>query len=295
MSSYPSSVKLVEVGPRDGLQSIVNIISTEEKVNYINLLSDAGMQEIEVTSFVSPKWIPQLADATDVSILINQIPDTCYTALVPNLHGLKNAVDSKYKSVAVFTTVSETFSQKNTNCSIQESFKRLNFMQPIWEESNLRVRGYISTVWHCPYEGIIQYDSILDSISKYLDLGITEISLGDTIGKATPDEVRWLLDKILAKWPPNIFALHFHDTFGSAEENIQAGLEFEISIFDGSTGGIGGCPYAEGSSGNIATEAINSLCNSLGIETGIQPEKLNIAANFIQNLVNKESRNYAKD
>lgn len=295
MPSRPSSVKIVEVGPRDGLQSMAQSIATEDKIRYVDLLTECTFQEIEVTSFVSPKWIPQLADASEVSSSIHRAQNTLYTALVPNVRGLKNALEAGYKSVAVFTTASESLSQKNTNCSIDESIHRFSEMRTLWEENNLRVRGYVSTVWYCPYEGEIDHESVFDVISKLIDLGITEISLGDTIGQAQPDEVRRFLDKILLKWAPSLFALHMHDTFGFAEENIRAGLEFEISKFDGSTGGIGGCPYAEGASGNIATETIHSLCQSLGIETGIQSEKLIKAAEFIQNIVEKESLTHAED
>jgi len=293
MASYPSFVKIVEVGPRDGLQSLNQTISTEDKIRYIDLLSKCSFPEIEVTSFVSPKWIPQLADADEVSHSILHAPNTVYTALIPNLTGLENALDAGYNSVAVFTTVSETFSQNNTNCSINESMKRFSEMELVWKEINLRVRGYISTVWHCPYEGKINHKKVIDMISKLIDLGITEISLGDTIGRAKPGEVRKLLEIILSKWAPSLFALHMHDTFGFAKENIRAGLELGVYKFDSSTGGMGGCPYAEGSSGNIATETLHSLCQSLGIETGIQSKSLIQAAEFIQNTVEKESITHA--
>ena len=289
MTSTPASIKIVEVGPRDGLQSIEQTISTDDKITYIDLLTDAGFQEIEVTSFVSPKWIPQLADSKEVSDQINKNDSTVYTALVPNLRGLENALNAQYSSVAIFTTASEAFSKKNINCTIDESIHRFNEMVNLWEENSLRVRGYISTVWHCPYEGPIKSENVIDVIAKLFDLGIQEISLGDTIGKATDDEVRYFLEKILNRWDPTFFALHMHDTFGFAENNIKAALEFEIATFDSSTGGIGGCPYAQGASGNIGSESIISLCDSLGIKTGIDQPKLEEAKNFIQTIVNKES------
>ncbi len=295
MQTLPKSVKIVEVGPRDGLQSQSQVISSEDKINYIDLLSETGLQEIEVTSFVSPKWIPQLADAAEVSRSINRHPEIIYTALVPNFQGLQNAIKCQFRSVAVFTAASESFSQKNTNCSIDDSMTRFQDMRKLWEENDLRVRGYISTVWHCPYEGPINIEPVIDVITKLFDLGINEISLGDTIGKANPNEVRHTLDTILNRWDPASFALHFHDTFGMAESNIIAGLEFGINTFDSSAGGIGGCPYAEGASGNIATEKVFSLCDSMGIETGIQKDKLDEAAKFIRSILKKESLIHAED
>lgn len=295
MQTLPKSVKIVEVGPRDGLQSQSQVISSEDKINYIDLLSETGLQEIEVTSFVSPKWIPQLADAAEVSRSINRHPEIIYTALVPNFQGLQNAIKCQFRSVAVFTAASESFSQKNTNCSIDDSMTRFQGMRKLWEENNLRVRGYISTVWHCPYEGPINIEPVIDVITKLFELGINEISLGDTIGKANPNEIRHTLDTILNRWDPASFALHFHDTFGMAESNIIAGLEFGINTFDSSAGGIGGCPYAEGASGNIATEKVFSLCDSMGIETGIQKDKLDEAAKFIRSILKKESLIHAED
>jgi len=295
MQTLPKSVKIVEVGPRDGLQSQSQVISSEDKINYIDLLSETGLQEIEVTSFVSPKWIPQLADAAEVSRSINRHPEIIYTALVPNFQGLQNAIKCQFRSVAVFTAASESFSQKNTNCSIDDSMTQFQDMRKLWEENDLRVRGYISTMWHCPYEGPINIEPVIDVITKLFDLGINEISLGDTIGKANPNEVRHTLDTILNRWDPASFALHFHDTFGMAESNIIAGLEFGINTFDSSAGGIGGCPYAEGASGNIATEKVFSLCDSMGIETGIQKDKLDEAAKFIRSILKKESLIHAED
>ena len=295
MTTYPAKVNIVEVGPRDGLQSMEKSIATEDKLTYLNLLSQCGFSEIEVTSFVSPKWIPQLADAKEVSAKMDRLNGITYTALVPNLKGLDDALSAQYSSVAVFTAASESFSKNNTNCSIDESMGRFHQMTPVWEEHSLRVRGYISTVWHCPYEGPIKTGSVIDVIAKILDLGIQNISLGDTIGKATADEVRFTLETILNRWHPKHFALHMHDTFGFAKENIQAAMEFEINTFDSSTGGIGGCPYAEDASGNIATENVVSLCNSIGIETGINEEKLEETSTFIKSIVKKESLAHAKD
>ena len=293
--SLPESVKLVEVGPRDGLQNIPVPIATDDKVRYIDLLTQCGFPEIEVTSFVSPRRIPQLADAQDVSRSINLDSNIMYTALVPNLRGLQDAIHSNYSSIAVFTAASNTFSQKNTHCTMDEAIQRFHKMKHVWEEHGLRIRGYISTVWHCPYEGSIPVNAVSEVIAKLLDLGIHEISLGDTIGKATPEEVRYTLESILKKWGPSYFALHMHDTFGMAAANIKAGMEFDIATFDSSAGGMGGCPYAEGATGNIASEKVVALCESLGIETGINKSKLDEASNLIQSIVAKESLTHAKN
>lgn len=286
--TFPASVTLVEVGPRDGLQSIKNLISTEEKIQFVNMLSAAGLPEIEVTSFVSPKWVPQLADAKEVSSKIEQNENITYTALVPNQKGLEGALESGYKSVAIFTAASETFSQKNTNCSIDESFQRFEEMKPMWEAHQLRVRGYISTCWVCPYEDIVSGESVLNVVQRLVDLGVQEISLGDTIGKTVPDSVENLLDSLLSDFSPSLFALHFHDTYGNALENIRKGLEYGIAIYDSSAGGIGGCPYAPGATGNVSTEAVADLCAKENIVTGVDRDLLEKAGEFIQSITSEK-------
>ena len=282
MNSLPAAVRIVEVGPRDGLQSIEQTIPTEAKIQFINTLSEAKLPEIEVTSFVSAKWIPQLADAQEVSIEIIRDSNILYTALIPNIKGLERALDANYSSVAVFTAASDTFSQKNINCSIKESITRFQRMKTSFQDNSMRVRGYISTVWVCPYEGQMEPENVLPVIDALLELGIDEISLGDTIGKAKPDDVRNTLDFILSLHDANQFALHFHDTYNHALENIRVGLEYGISTFDSSAGGVGGCPYAPGASGNVSTGSVLNLCKELGIETGVDGQKLSAAANFIQ-------------
>ena len=282
MNSLPAAVRIVEVGPRDGFQSIEQTIPTDAKIQFINTLSEAKLPEIEVTSFVSAKWIPQLADAQEVSTEIIRDSNILYTALIPNIKGLERALDANYSSVAVFTAASETFSQKNINCSIKESITRFQKMKTSFQDNNMRVRGYISTVWVCPYEGQMEPENVLPVIDALLELGIDEISLGDTIGKATPDDVRNTLDLILSLHDANQFALHFHDTYNHALENIRVGLEYGISTFDSSAGGVGGCPYAPGASGNVSTGSVLNLCKELGIETGVDGQKLSAAANFIQ-------------
>jgi len=221
MNSLPAAVRIVEVGPRDGFQSIEQTIPTDAKIQFINTLSEAKLPEIEVTSFVSAKWIPQLADAQEVSTEIIRDSNILYTALIPNIKGLERALDANYSSVAIFTAASDTFSQKNINCSIKESITRFQKMKTSFQDNNMRVRGYISTVWVCPYEGQMEPENVLPVIDALLELGIDEISLGDTIGKATPDDVRNTLDLILSLHDANQFALHFHDTYNHALENIR--------------------------------------------------------------------------
>ena len=286
MNSLPAAVRIVEVGPRDGFQSIEQTIPTDAKIQFINTLSEAKLPEIEVTSFVSPQWIPQLADAQEVSIEIIRDLNIMYTALIPNIKGLERALDANYSSVAVFTAASDTFSQKNINCSIKESITRFQKMKTSFQDNNMRVRGYISTVWVCPYEGQMEPENVLPVIDALLELGIDEISLGDTIGKATPDDVRNTLDLILSLHDANQFALHFHDTYNHALENIRVGLEYGISTFDSSAGGVGGCPFAPGASGNVSTGSVLNLCKELGIETGVDDQKLSAAVNFIQSYLN---------
>ena len=286
MNSLPAAVRIVEVGPRDGFQSIEQTIPTDAKIQFINTLSEAKLPEIEVTSFVSAKWIPQLADAQEVSIEIIRDSNILYTALIPNIKGLERALDANYSSVAVFTAASDTFSQKNINCSIKESITRFQRMKTSFQDNSMRVRGYISTVWVCPYEGQMEPENVLPVIDALLELGIDEISLGDTIGKATPDDVRNTLDLILSLHDANQFALHFHDTYNHALENIRVGLEYGISTFDSSAGGVGGCPFAPGASGNVSTGSVLNLCKELGIETGVDDKKLSAAANFIQSYLN---------
>ncbi len=286
MNSLPAAVRIVEVGPRDGLQSIKQTIPTDTKIQFINTLSLANLPEIEVTSFVSPKWIPQLADAQEVSSAIKREQNIQYTALVPNLKGLQGALDANYSSVAIFTAASETFSRKNTNCSINESLDRFKEMKPTCVENNLRIRGYISTVWVCPYEGTISTEKLMRVINALFDLGVEEISLGDTIGKAETDDVQKTLDTILTHHDANRFALHFHDTYNHALDNIKVGLEYGITTYDSSAGGVGGCPYAPGAAGNVSTDAVVNLCNELNISTGIDEKMLQKAANVIQPYMN---------
>ncbi len=282
MRSRPTAVRVVEVGPRDGLQSITPTVPTKTKVQFINALSKAKIPEIEVTSFVSPKWVPQLSDAMEVSATIDHDPHTIYTALVPNLEGFHRALSTGYSSITVFTAASNTFSQKNINCNIDESLERIRAISREVGNNNLRFRAYISTVWYCPYDGFMDIENTIIIIQALVDMGVQEISLGDTVGKASTSDVSYALDLILEKFDRGLFALHFHDTYNHALENIKVGLDYGIATFDASAGGIGGCPYAPGAMGNVSTNAVVDLCNQLKIVTGINESKLREAAAIIQ-------------
>ncbi len=265
-------IRLVEVGPRDGLQNEKTVIPTAVKVAFVDALSAAGFGEIEVSSFVSPTWVPQLADAAEVFSRITRHPGVIYSALVPNHVGLERALAAKVDKVSVFTAASESFTKKNINATIAESMARF---RPVVQASSVPVRGYVSTAWHCPYEGPIEPKAVLAVCEALLDLGCTELSIGDTIGKATPGEVLGLLEHLLPRVGAERLTLHFHDTFGRAVENAAAAAQSGITAFDGSAGGIGGCPFAPGATGNVATEALVRL---FGGRTGIDLPRLEAAS-----------------
>jgi hydroxymethylglutaryl-CoA lyase len=270
------AIRLVEVGPRDGLQNEAGWVPTEAKVAFVDRLSASGLTEIEVSSFVAPEWVPQLADAEAVFAAITRRPGVRYTALVPNQRGLARALASKADGVAVFTAASETFCRKNINASIAESLARF---RPVVADSPVPVRGYVSTAFHCPFEGPVAPAAVLRVTSELLAMGCTEISLGDTIGKARAEEVGLLLEVLLPHSPVERLALHLHDTFGEAVANALAGEAMGVRIFDGSTGGLGGCPYAPGAPGNVATEA---LVRAFAGRTGVDPAVLEAAATTIR-------------
>ena len=274
-SRVVSHIRLVEVGPRDGLQSISGFVPTDVKVAYIDALSRTGLSDIEVSSFVSPKWVPQLADAEEVFRCIERRRGVRYHALVPNLEGLERAVAARVDVVAVFTAASETFSRKNTNASIADTLERF---APVISASPVPVRGYVSTAFVCPFEGPVAPEMVRQVAIALTALGCQEISLGDTIGKATPDQVRRLLEIVLPDVPADRIALHCHDTFGQAVANVQAAAELGVRVFDGSAGGIGGCPYAPGAPGNVSTEALVRAFPGL---TGVDPEALAAAGRMI--------------
>ena len=270
------SIRLVEVGPRDGLQNEKTIIPTDVKVAFVDALSEAGFDEIEVSSFVSPKWIPQLADAAEVFARITRRPGVRYTALVPNQVGLERAMAARADKVSVFTAASETFAKKNINATIAESIERF---RPVVQASPVPVRGYVSTAWHCPYEGPIAPEAVLPVCEALLELGCAELSIGDTIGRATTTEVRALLERLVPRIGAGRLAMHFHDTYGRAVENARVSAEFGVTVFDASAGGIGGCPYAPGATGNVATQALVRLFDS---RTDIDLIRLDLASAIVR-------------
>lgn len=280
-SAYPTQVKIVEVGPRDGLQNFPTPLGLPQRIRFADLLSECGFQEIECAAHVSPLWVPQMAAARSLLVSIHRNPQTLYTALVPNERGMREALQARASKIAVFTAASETFNKKNINATIEESIERFAPVLKIANEHGVPYRAYVSTAFHCPDEGKISPDQVLDVVRRLEALGFQDISIGDTIGKANPDEVRALLDVLLARFPKEFFGMHFHDTFGNALENVRASLEYGISIFDSSAGGVGGCPYAKGAKGNVATGDLVRLFDSLGIYSGIDLQKLLIAEQYL--------------
>ncbi len=281
LRNYPSQVRIVDVSPRDGLQNIKNSVSTEVKTTLINKLCDSGIQHIEVASFVSPKWVPQMADAEAV---LQQLPPregTSYIALTPNLRGFERAIDSGAKEVAIFAAASETFSQKNTNCSIAQSLERFELIMLKAATLGVRVRGYTSCVLGCPYEGDVAVAEVVRVSKALIDMGCYEVSLGDTIGIGTPIKAREMIAAVIKEVPAEKLALHFHDTRGQALANILACLEYGVANIDASVAGLGGCPYAAGASGNVSTEDVVYMLHGMGIETGIDLKKLVAAGHYI--------------
>jgi hydroxymethylglutaryl-CoA lyase len=287
----PKQVKIVEVGPRDGLQAESMKLSVTTRIQLINLLSDSGLKAIEVGSFVSPQWIPQLSGSDEVYQRIQKKEGVDYSLLVPNRKGYEMALENKVHSIAVFTAASETFCKKNINSSIEESLQSFQSFVPQAKAKGLRVRGYISCAIACPFEGHIAPVKVHQIVSKLLDLGCDEISLGDTIGVGTPQQVQDLLRDIPA--PLEKVAVHFHDTYGMGIANIYAALECGITIVDCSISGLGGCPYAPGASGNVATEDVVYLLNGLRVENGVNFKPLLKAAAFIDNQLKRETTSKA--
>lgn len=267
--TLPSKVGIFEVGPRDGLQNEAGAISTETKVALIERLAGAGLTAIEAASFVSPKWIPQMADGAQVMAQIERKAGVRYSALTPNLKGFERAVAAGVDEVAIFTAASRTFSQKNINCSIEESFERFAPICAAATQQGLPVRGYISCVVGCPYEGEIDAGRVADVAAKLADLGCYEISLGDTIGVGTPVKTGGMIEAVAKAVPIDKLAVHFHDTHGQALANILIALQMGIAVVDSSVGGLGGCPYADGATGNVATEDVVYMLDGMAIETGV--------------------------
>ncbi|KTD26142.1 hydroxymethylglutaryl-CoA lyase [Legionella lansingensis] len=288
--NYPKKVTIVEVGPRDGLQNESSFVATETKVELVNLLSQSGLQHIEVTSFVSAKAIPQLADNEVVFTTINKPEPIHFSALVPNERGMQKALEVGAKEIAVFTAASESFNQRNINCSIKESIERFKPVLDLAKGHHVHVRGYISCVLGCPYEGEITPQQVALVTRQLLDLGVDEICLGDTIGVGTPKQTKAVINEVLQFLPLSQLAMHFHDTYGQAIANIYASLECGVDRFDSSVAGLGGCPYARGASGNVATEDVLYLMHGLGIETGVDIFKIVAAGDMICKALGKKNQ-----
>lgn len=291
MSRRPKSVKIIEVGPRDGLQNEKNILSTDIKLKYIELLISCGLKNIESTSFVRPDRIPQMSDARELfSRLQGHLTsdELSFPCLVPNLKGLESALACGVKEVALFSATSNTFNKKNINADIEESFDRLRPVAKKAQEHGLKIRAYISTVFGCPYEGKTSVSNLKYIVEKFLKLGAYEVSLGDTVGVGHPDQVKSILSSLKESFDLSKFAMHFHDTYSMALVNIMASLEEGITAFDSSSGGLGGCPYAHGASGNVATEDLVYLCNQLGIQTGVDLNKLIQASDYILSFLGED-------
>ena len=288
MNQTNNNIKIVEVGPRDGLQNLNVPLPTQIKIEFINKLSEAQFSEIEITGFVHPEWIPQLSDSSEVSENIRRNKSIIYTALVPNLKGAIRAEEHGINSISVITAASEAFSLNNVNCSINKSIDRISEIIDYTKDSDIKIRTYISTCWDCPYTGSIKPEMVKLIIDHLYQFGtIREFVLSDTTGKATVKNVQYLMDILFTEFNPSDFALHFHDTFGQAEENLKCGLDNGIKTFDASTGGIGGCPFSPGAKGNIATHKAVSIISDLGFSTGINKAKLDDAEKFINSALSK--------
>jgi hydroxymethylglutaryl-CoA lyase len=271
---YPHKVKMVDVGPRDGLQNEPAPVSTDIKVRLIERLADAGLPVVEATSFVSPKWVPQMADAAEVMARIRRKPGVSYPVLVPNLKGLEGALAARAEEVAVFAAASEAFSKRNINCSIDESLDRFAPVCEAAAAKGVRVRGYVSCVLGCPYEGEVAPAAVAHVSQRLYAMGCYEVSLGDTIGTGTPAKAQRMIEAVARHVPVERLAGHFHDTYGQALGNIVAAMELGLATFDSSVAGLGGCPYAKGATGNVASEDVLYLMNGLGIETGVDLDRL---------------------
>lgn len=279
--ALPKRVKMVEVGPRDGLQNEKVIVPAAVKIALIDRLTQAGLAAIEVTSFVSPKWVPQMADNVEVLSGITRRSGVSYPALVPNLKGLEAALATDIKEIAVFASASELFSRNNINCSVAESLDRFAAVIALANKQQVKVRGYVSCVLGCPYEGEVAPAAVAKVSRKLLELGCYEVSLGDTIGIGTPGQAQALIEVVAKVVPTEQLAVHFHDTYGQALANILAVLEQGITVVDSSVAGLGGCPYAAGAAGNVASEDLLYMLNGLGIETGVSLDRLIAAGNYI--------------
>jgi len=281
LTTLPERVKICEVGPRDGLQNESTLVSVEDKIHYIDMLSDANAPIVEATSFVSPKAIPQLADADEVFRRIAKRPGVTYLVLVPNDRGLERAIAADVKAIAVFTAASESFTKRNIGMTIDESLSTFAAVVKRARAEGMWIRGYISTAFGCPYEGAVPVENVVRVAERLADMGIDELSIGDTIGVATPNQVVDVAGALQEKMPVERLAMHFHDTRGTALANVMAALQMGIASFDSSAGGLGGCPYAPGASGNLSTEDLLYMLHGMGIDTGIDLDKIRAASRFI--------------
>lgn len=291
---FPKKINIREVGPRDGLQNEEKMIPLEAKVKWINMLSETGTPYIEVTSFVHPKWIPQLKDATEVSKLIKRNPNITYAALVPNLKGLRRALEVDIDEVCLFISASETHNKHNINRSISETLPILESVSKVAKKEGKTIRGYVSTVFGCPYEGDVDIGKVIEICDNLFKMGIDELSIGDTIGVANPEQVKRVILELMTHFPKDKIAMHFHNTRGTALANVLMALSLGITNFDSAVGGLGGCPYAEGASGNLATEDLLYMVHRMGIETGINENKIMEAALYIEEYVQNLSSHQMK-
>lgn len=286
--TLPKAVKIVEVGPRDGLQNEAQPVSLADKARLIGMLADAGLKVIEAGAFVSPKWVPQMAGSAELLALLPEREGVSYPVLVPNMKGLEAALAAGAQEVAIFGAASESFSQKNINCSIAESLERFRPVAETARAEGLAVRGYLSCVLGCPYEGEIAPETVAGVAKELRALGCYEVSLGDTIGVGTPAKAQAMLDRVAKEVPIDQLAVHFHDTYGQALANVLACLERGVATVDSSVAGLGGCPYAKGASGNLASEDLVYMLQGLGIETGVDLDKLAAAGRFISGRLGRE-------
>lgn len=289
----PAKVKIVEVGPRDGLQNEKDFVPTETKIELVNRLARAGIVNVEATSFVSPKWVPQMADANAVMSGIERRPGTIYSVLTPNMRGFEGALEAKADEIVIFGAASEAFSQKNINCSIAESVARFEPVARAAKEAGIRLRGSVSCALGCPYQGEVSVASVVDVVERFKALGCDEIDIADTIGVGTPQRTREVMAAASKAFPRERLSGHFHDTYGLAVGNVYASLLEGIEIFHASVAGLGGCPYAKGATGNVATEDVVYLLNGLGIETGIDLDELIEIGDFISRAIGKPSSSRA--
>ncbi|HEV2611423.1 MAG TPA: hydroxymethylglutaryl-CoA lyase [Noviherbaspirillum sp.] len=291
--TLPNKVKIVEVGPRDGLQNEKETIPAAVKIELVDRLTDAGFSNVEAASFVSPKWVPQMATSTEVMEKIRRKPGVIYSVLTPNMKGFEAAVAAKADEVVIFGAASEAFSQRNINCSIAESIERFRDVAQSAKQHGIRLRGSISCSFGCPYQGEVSPDSVADVVRRLRDLGCDEIDIADTIGVATPNKVKTVFERVKQEFPAERLSGHFHDTYGQALANIYAGMESGIAIYHSSIAGLGGCPYAKGATGNVSTEDVLYMMNGLGIDTGIDLDAVVDAGQFISQHLGRKAASRA--